>query len=126
MKVLLVNRSNTLFPLVEKGFNDGGADVESLEIDDVRTTLDGLREISQHFAGKDLAVYVTDEVGFADGGGPYLRQVCSWAERGLVPVIVMVCACRISTRELRTLGVEAGYEVATEEDVRRVVQTWLR
>ena len=120
-----MNRSNALYPLVEKGFRDGGADVERLDLDDLTTSLDGLREVSQRFADKDLAVYVADEVGFADGGGPYLRQVSSWAERGLIPLVVVASSCRISTRELRTLGVEAGYEAANEEDVRRVVQTWI-
>ena len=129
VKILLVNRSDVLFPLVEKGFRDAGTDVESLNLDGLDAPIplgSLLRETAQHFTGKDLAVYVADEVTFGDGGGAYLRQVSSWAEQALVPVIVIASLCRISTRELRTLGVEAGYEAATDEDVRRVVQTWVR
>ena len=129
MKVLLVDRFPELYSLVEQGFTDAGAEVERCELPDVATVIplrSDLREISQHFGGKDLVVYVADEVGFGDAGGPVLRQVTSWAARALVPVIVMASVCRISTRELRILDVEAGYEVATGEDVRRVVQTWVR
>jgi len=129
MKVLLVDRFPALYSLVEQGFRDAGAEVERCELPDGAARSlhqSDLREISQHFRGKDLAVYIADEVGFGDAGGPALRQVTSWAARELVPVIIMASVCRISTRELRILGVEAGYDVATEEDVRRVVQTWVR
>jgi len=127
MKVLMAIRSHTLAPLVERGFRDAGAEVETLDLDELASWIphgSRLREISQHFIGKDLVVYISDEMTFADSGGPYLRQVASWAESGCVPVIVVASTCRISTRELRSMGVEAGYKVATGEDVRRVVQTW--
>jgi len=129
VKILLVNRSDVLFSLVEKGFQDAGTDVEALSLDGLDALIplgSVLKEMARHFTGKDLVVYIADEVTFADGGGPYLRQVSSWAEQALVPVIVIANVCRISTRELRTLGVEAGYEAVTDEDVRRVVQTWVR
>jgi len=129
MKIVAADRSCVLYPLVERGFSDAGADVERLDLDglDAMVPLGPvLREMAQHFIGKDLAVLVADEVSFADGGGPYLRQVSSWAQAALVPVIVVASSCRISIRELRTLGVEAGYEVTSDEDVRRVVQTWVR
>lgn len=106
-----------------------GAEVDRLDLDRALNTpiptVAHLREISQLFQGRDLIVYITDAVTIADGGGPMLRQVSAWAETACTPVIVLASQCRISTRELRTLGIEAGYEAATREDVRRVAQTFL-
>ena len=78
------------------------------------------------FRDKDLAVVVADEIGFLDSGGPVVRQVASWAQHWAVPVIVVASRCEISTRELRTVGVEAAYAVGSAEDVRKVVRTWIR
>ena len=129
MKIVLADRSCELTSLVEKGFREAGVDVERLDLGGLGDMIPlgtVLREMSRRFIGKDLAVYVTDELTFADGGGPYLRQVSSWAGARLVPVIVVASTCRISTRELRTLGVEAGYAVSDDQDIRRVVHTWVR
>ncbi|MCL2736576.1 MAG: hypothetical protein FWD75_08115 [Propionibacteriaceae bacterium] len=116
---------------VEQGFRDGGCAVDSL---DMRAAVMGaqsgtvdstvLRRGASAVTGKDLVVVVADEVSFADAGGPGLRQVSSWAEARAVPVIVVAGTCQISTRELRSVGVEAGYGVAAADDVRRIVQTW--
>ncbi|MCL2482580.1 MAG: hypothetical protein FWF43_04025 [Propionibacteriaceae bacterium] len=75
--------------------------------------------------GADLVVFVTEEVQFADSGGPVLKRVAVWAQQQCVPVIAVARQCWISTRELRTVGVEAGYAMAGVEDVRSVVGTWI-
>jgi len=75
--------------------------------------------------GADLVVYITEEVHFADSGGPVLIRVARWAQTLCVPVIAVARQCWISTRELRTVGVEAGYAVASAEDMRTVVATWV-
>jgi len=116
--------------LAETEFTKAGATIETLDMDEALgttpiPTVSLLNDLAQRFHHKDLIVFATDEVRFADGGGPVLRQVSTWAETALIPVIVMACHCRISTRELRTLGIEAGYEVATLDEARRVAQTWV-
>jgi hypothetical protein len=84
-----------------------------------------LRTYAGRFRGAELVVYVTVTLSFADTGGPYLRQVSTWAEACACPVIVAAQTTQISTRELRTVGVEAAYQAETEADVARMVSTWM-
>ncbi|MDR2974468.1 MAG: hypothetical protein LBV00_07120 [Propionibacteriaceae bacterium] len=84
-----------------------------------------LHQVSSRFTGMDLVVYLADELTMADAGGPWLRQTASWAERALTPVIAVAPTCHVSTREWRSLGVEAGYAVTTPDDARLVVVTWV-
>jgi len=134
MEILLVvsggDQARETKRLAEAEFEQAGAAVETLDMDETLgttpiPTVSLLNDLAQRFHHKDLVVFATDEVRFADGGGPVLRQVSTWAETALTPVIVMAPHCRISTRELRTMGIEAGYEVTTNAEARRVVQTWV-
>lgn len=100
-------------------------DVVFAEATGVITRAPAVRELRDRFKGADLIVYIGDQVIFADGGGPHLRQVSTWAEEAAVPVIALAPTVEISTRELRTLGVEAGYSVASLSDVEAIVRTWL-
>jgi hypothetical protein len=115
-----------------QGLSGSSNTVESVDLDVVFAEATGLitrapavRELRERFRGADLVVYVGDQVIFADGGGVHLRQVSTWAEEAAVPVVALAPHIEISTRELRTLGVEAGYGVSSPADVAAVVQTWL-
>ncbi len=81
--------------------------------------------LARQFAGRELIVYVTDEVTIADAGGHCLRQAASWAQAAAAPLILVAGSCSVSTRQFRAMGVEAGYEVRTPAEARRVVQTWV-
>jgi hypothetical protein len=76
------------------------------------------------WAATELVVWVADQVGFGDGGGPGLRRVAAAAGRRLVPMIVVAGQCWISTREWRTLGVEAGYQVTDPGQLAVIASTW--
>ncbi len=119
--------------LVARGLRQAGAEVDRLDLSlgfdetagEPSVIRSRMHALAASFAGKDLIIYLTEQLTFADGGGPHLRQVASWAEAAVVPVIVAAGQCQISTRELRTLGVEAGYAMTSLDDVRRLAQTWV-
>jgi hypothetical protein len=134
MKILLATHEKTptsLNELVKAGFESRGADVEEVHIDDVsahrlvpRVISATLRNQAEFFQGRDLVAYLTDELTFADVGGATLEQVATWAQAQATPVIVIAAQVAVSTRELRTRGVAAAYQISTADDVTRVVTTW--
>ena len=104
--------------MVIQGFQGSGVDVGRVALSEVPCGLGGSID------GCDLVVYLTEELGFADGG-PQLMSVAEASNERLVPVILVAAQCRVSTRELRTWGVEAGYEVSCLDDVVRIARTWV-
>ena len=80
--------------------------------------------LSAQLSVQDLAVFAADQVVFADDGGPWLRQIAGWAAAAAVPVIAVARRVDISTRELRTIGVEAAYQAGSAAAIRPIATTW--
>jgi len=74
----------------------------------------------------DLVVLVTDVLDFGGAGIAEARAAAAWAEMGLVPCVAIAGRVQISSRELRTLGVESAYElgVGVAEEAARIARTW--
>lgn len=84
--------------------------------------------IQRTIEASDLLVVLLERIEFRDAGGDVLRQLTAWAEPAGTPVVALARHVRISTRELRTVGVEVAYEVdpgpTGEEALARVAGTW--
>jgi len=113
-------RGRELAGWAEDGFAAAGWTVSRVDLDAVA----GRSALAAQFTGLDLVAFATDRVVFADGGGPDLRRVARWAEAAAVPVIALAEQVEISTRELRTLGVETAYQIDSAAAVGRVVANW--
>lgn len=82
----------------------------------------------------DLVVVGYDKLEFGTKGGDLLPLVTELAGDAMRPVVVVARTNFISARELRTMGVEAGYALAPEgvvptadevtESVRGIARTW--
>ncbi len=77
-------------------------------------------------AAADLVVVVTDALDFGGAGVAETQAASSWAAENLVPCLAIADRVHISSRELRTFGVESAY--AAEGDLAgcaaRVARTW--
>lgn len=81
----------------------------------------------------DVVVTGADALGFADRGGPVVRELAARAEAALRPCIALARTVAVSGRELRTFGVEAAYAVGGDaaltadeltERARTVAASW--
>jgi len=57
----------------------------------------------------DLVVVVADALDFGSAGGEVVTAARAWAEAASLPCVAVCRSVRISSRELRTLGIEAAY-----------------
>jgi glycerate kinase len=82
--------------------------------------------IERSLEAADLVVLVTEVLDFGGAGIAEARAAAGWAETGLVPCIAIAGRVQISSRELRTLGVESAYELGAEvaEEAARIARTW--
>lgn len=60
----------------------------------------------------DVLVVGCDSFDVGTRGGPVVARAAAWAEEFQRPCLVFALTCGISRREMRTLGVEAAYDVA--------------
>ena len=65
-------------------------------------------------ARADVVVTGADTLGFADRGGPVVRELSGQAEASLRPCVAVARTVAVSGRELRTFGVEAAYALGGE------------
>jgi glycerate kinase len=83
--------------------------------------------LADRLAAADLALGLIDALEFHDGGGPELARLAAAAASAAVPLVALTPCLAISTRELRTVGVEAAYAVdaaAPATVLDRIAQTW--
>jgi glycerate 2-kinase len=82
--------------------------------------------IERSLEAADLVVLVTDVLDFGGAGIAETRAVAAWAEKALVPCVAIARRVQISSRELRTLGVESAYELGSDgaAGASRVARTW--
>jgi len=129
MVILVVAASSTseaMRSMVAEGFSSRGAHIHTTVLGETQedNDLDNTLSCSLDPAA-DLIVYLASDITFSDAGGPQLRQVAAWAATRCIPVIALAHHTHISTRELRTVGVEAGYEITCDLDVAQIAQTWV-
>ncbi len=74
----------------------------------------------------DLVVLVAEVIDFGGAGIAETRAAAAWAERALAPCIAVATSVHISSRELRTFGVESVYELGGEAaaGAGRIAHTW--
>lgn len=79
----------------------------------------------------DVVVTGYDQLDFGSKGGDLVPLVCELAEQAMRPCIAVARENFISARELRTMGLEQGFdlgEVSTEDEVteaaRRIASSW--
>lgn len=65
----------------------------------------------------DVIVTGTDQLDFVRRGGPVVGEVIALAERTLRPCVVVARNVDVSSRELRTFGVEVAYPVGGPADI---------
>ena len=82
--------------------------------------------VGRSLEAADLVVVVTEVLDFGGAGMAETRAASAWAEQGLVPCIAVAGQVTISSRELRTFGVESAYEVGDDPaaGAARVAHTW--
>ncbi len=82
--------------------------------------------IEASLAAADLVVVVTATLDFGGAGIEESRAASAWAQQALLPCIALASRVQISSRELRTLGVESAYELGVEPagEASRVARTW--
>lgn len=115
----------------------GGAGLAILALGGVLTTGVGLcaeaAGLEATASRADIVVTGADTIGFADRGGPVVREVAALAERALRPCVAVAREVSVSARELRTFGIESAHplggeaEMDADELTRRasgVARTW--
>lgn len=82
--------------------------------------------IDRSLESVDLIVGVVDEFDFGGAGIAEAHAVAVWAQRAAAPCIMIASRTSISTRELRTHGVEAAYELGDDVEIEaaRIARTW--
>jgi len=99
----------------------GGAAVAVLALGGTVTTGPALcaatAGLERTLAQADVVVTGADALGFADRGGPVVREVSTRSEEALRPCIAVARAVAVSGRELRTFGVEAAYALGGDADL---------
>lgn len=85
-----------------------------------------LAAIEASLAAADLVVLVAPTLDFGGAGIEEARAAATWAQHALLPCIALATRVQISSRELRTFGVESAYELGTDVPVAasRVARTW--
>lgn len=90
-----------------------------------------LVDLDRSLALADLLVVVTDALDFGGAGVPLAQAAAGWAATAGAPCIVVARAVQISSRELRTLGIESAYGLTGDEGdaglaelAQRVARTW--
>jgi glycerate 2-kinase len=85
-----------------------------------------LVSVEATLAAADLVVLVTPALDFGGAGVEELRAAAAWAQQALLPCIALASRVQISSRELRTFGVESAYQLAADPagEASRVARTW--
>ncbi|MDR0488645.1 MAG: hypothetical protein LBG99_04470 [Propionibacteriaceae bacterium] len=122
MQILLVYTPTAIHLIdnVLQGFKDRGANLVAVELPKVAE-----QDFENQLEGHNLLIYVTTEVEGFSAPDPRLITITRKATDHLIPVILITSQCRISTRELRTWGIEAAYEITSPQEAQKVAQTWV-
>ncbi|HSN12852.1 MAG TPA: glycerate kinase [Propionibacteriaceae bacterium] len=85
-----------------------------------------LLALDASLAAADLVVVVTPVLEFGGAGIEEARAAAGWAQEALLPCIAVATVVQISSRELRTFGVESAYELGSDAAAAasRVARTW--
>ncbi len=96
----------------------GGAALAILALGgDVMTGPDAIAEmtgLAQTLESADLVVTGCTQLDFGTSGGPVLRRVAELAESHTSPVIAVAGQNYVSSRELRSMGIEQAYSLAPD------------